>query len=308
MRKENFRAYLAWVTVCILWGTTYLAIRIGVEELPPMLFAGFRWLLAGTLLVIYLKAKGYNLPDRRGFIDISIMGVLLLGLGNGLVVYGEKFVPSGLAALLITTVPFWIVGIEAFLPHGTRLNLKVLTGLIIGLLGVGVIFGSDLNALFDASYLTGIISLLIAVFFWALGTLYSKYKKVNVHPLMSAAVQMLVAGFFQSLLGAALGEFTGLHIGFHGALAFLYLVIFGSLFGYTSYIYAVTHLPVSFVSTYAYINPVIALILGWLVLGEKLDLTTILAAVIIFAGVAMVKRGTGRKKSTPEPERQETLS
>lgn len=112
MRKENFKAYLAWVNVCILWGTTYLAIRIGVEEWPPMIFAGFRWLLAGIMLIAFLKAKGYKMPGVKDFLNISIMGILLLGFGNGLVVYGEMSVPSGLAALLITTVPFWIVGIE----------------------------------------------------------------------------------------------------------------------------------------------------------------------------------------------------
>lgn len=303
MRKENFKAYLAWVNVCILWGTTYLAIRIGVEEWPPMIFAGFRWLLAGIMLIAFLKAKGYKMPGVKDFLNVSIMGILLLGFGNGLVVYGEMSVPSGLAALLITTVPFWIVGIESVMPHGIRLNLRVLSGLVIGLLGVAVIFGTDLNALTDPSYLRGIISLLVAVFLWALGTLYSKYRRVSVAALTSAAFQMLVAGVLQSAIGLILGEQHGLSIGFHGWMAFAYLVIFGSLFGYTSYIYAVSHLPVSFVSTYAYINPVIALILGWIVLGERLDISTVLSAVIIFAGVALVKSGTGRKQALPQAEK-----
>lgn len=189
------------------------------------------------------------------------------------------------------------------MPHGIRLNLRVLSGLVIGLLGVAVIFGTDLNALTDPSYLRGIISLLVAVFLWALGTLYSKYRRVSVAALTSAAFQMLVAGVLQSAIGLILGEQHGLSIGFHGWMAFAYLVIFGSLFGYTSYIYAVSHLPVSFVSTYAYINPVIALILGWIVLGERLDISTVLSAVIIFAGVALVKSGTGRKQALPQAEK-----
>lgn len=305
MRKENFKAYLAWVNVCILWGTTYLAIRIGVEEWPPLLFAGLRWVLAGALLVIFLKAKGYKMPDMREFFNISVMGVLLLGFGNGLIVISEITVPSGLAALLITTVPFWIVGIEAAMPHGIRLNLRVLLGLIVGLLGVAIIFGTDLNALTDPLYLKGIMILLIGVFLWALGTLYSKYKRVSVAPLTSAAFQMLVAGCLQTIIGLFTGEQHHMSVGFHGWMAFFYLVTFGSLIGYTSYIYAITHLPVSFVSTYSYINPVIALVLGWIVLGEKLDLSTILAAMVIFAGVILVKSGTGIRQKIPQTEKQE---
>ncbi|MGE5353248.1 MAG: EamA family transporter [Acidobacteriota bacterium] len=302
MRKENFKAYLAWLNVCILWGTTYLAIRIGVEEWPPMLFAGLRWLLAGIILIIFLKAKGYKMPGMKDFLNISVMGILLLGFGNGLIVVSEITVPSGLAALLITTVPFWIVGVEALMPHGIRLNLKVLLGLIIGLIGVAIIFGTDLDAFTDPAYMKGIIVLLIGVFLWALGTLYSKYKRLSVAPLTSAAFQMLVAGVLQTLYGFLTGEQHHMSVGFHGWMAFLYLVSFGSLIGYTSYIYAVTHLPVSFVSTYSYINPVIALFLGWLVLGEKLDMSTILAAAVILAGVILVKKGTGLRQKLPEAD------
>lgn len=302
MRKENFKAYLAWINVCILWGTTYLAIRIGVEEWPPMLFAGLRWLLAGALLIMFLKAKGYKMPNLKELRDISVMGILLLGFGNGLIVVSEITVPSGLAALLITTVPFWIVGVESAMPHGIRLNLKVLFGLLAGLLGVAIIFGTDMSAFTDPSYMKGIIILLIGVFLWALGTLYSKYKRLSVAPLTSAAFQMLIAGILQTLYGLITGEQNHMSVGFHGYLAFFYLVSFGSLIGYTSYIYAVTHLPVSFVSTYSYINPVIALILGWIVLGEKLDMSTILAAGVIFLGVVLVKSGTGVRQKLPQTE------
>ncbi|MCU7496483.1 MAG: EamA family transporter [Ignavibacteria bacterium] len=303
MRKEKFKAYLAWVNVCILWGTTYLAIRIGVGEWPPMLFAGLRWLLAGTILVLYLRAKGYRMPGLKDFLNISVMGILLLGFGNGLIVFSEMTIPSGLAALLITTVPFWIVGLESLMPHGFRLNLKVILGLAVGLLGVAVIFWSDLSLLTEPAYMRGIISLLAAVFLWALGTLYSKYKRVSVAPLTSAAFQMLTAGFLLSSMGFIFGEEHHLQAGFYGWMAFTYLVTFGSLLGYTSYIYAVSHLPVSFVSTYSYVNPVIALLLGWIVLGEKLNLSTLFAAAVILLGVVLVKKGTGKRQDIPEEEK-----
>jgi len=295
MDKPNIRAYLAWIAICILWGTTYLFIRIGVETIPPMLFAGFRWLIAGIILISILKLSGKQLPKKEDLIHIAIIGIALLGLGNGLVVVGEQYIESGLAALLITTVPFWMVGVESFLPKGPKLNWMTISGLIIGSLGVGLIFGGDLKYIFETKYLIGVLSILGAVVAWSLGSVYSKYKKVSVHPLMSASVQMLMAGTIQILLGASLGEFVGLHFTQSGLLSLAYLVVFGSIFGYGSYIYAIEHLPLSLVSTYAYVNPIIALFLGWIFLNEQLSIFTLLAAVVIILGVFLVKIGSNKR-------------
>lgn len=291
MKKDNFRAYFAWIMICIVWGTTYLAIKIGVEHLPPMLFAGFRWIIAGTIFISFLILKGKHLPSKKEVLHLGVMGLLMIGGGNGLVVVAEQWIPSGLTALIITTVPFWIIGLESFLPDKPKLNTTAVAGLAVGSLGIFLIFGRDISTLFDSSYIVGALSLLAAVFFWSLGTLYSKYKKVNAHPLMGASVQMLVAGVALTLLGALLGEFSVFTFETKSTIALLYLVFAGSIVGYGSYIYAIAHLPLSLVSTYAYINPVIALFLGWLVLDEKLDLLTIIASIIVFAGVALVKRG-----------------
>lgn len=296
MNKENFRAYFAWIMICIVWGTTYLAIRIGVEHLPPMLFAGFRWIIAGLIFITFLYLNGKHLPSKKEIVHLGVMGLLLLGGGNGLVVVAEQWIPSGLTALIITTVPFWIIGLETFFPDRPKLNLTSIAGLVLGLVGIFLIFGRDISTMFDNSYLVGIISLLAAEFFWALGTLYSKYKKVSVHPLMGASVQMLVAGVALTLLGAILGEFSVFTFETNSTLALIYLIFVGSIVGYGSYIYAVAHLPLSLVSTYAYINPVIALFLGWLILDEKLDSLTIFASIIVFAGVALVKRGDSLNK------------
>ncbi|RJP61509.1 MAG: multidrug DMT transporter permease [Ignavibacteriales bacterium] len=296
MIKQNIKAYIAWLNICIIWGTTYLAIRIGVDGLPPMLFAGVRWLAAGFILFSFLKLKGYKTPDRNEFFHNTVIGVLLLGFGNGLVVVSEQWIESGLTALLITTVPFWIVGFESLLPGKTKMNYLVISGLVLGLGGVILIFGSNLKYIFLPNHLLGIFTLTGAVAIWAAGTLYSKYKKMNIHPLMSASVQMIVAGILQTLLGIIIGEAGKVHITQSNLFAFLYLITFGSLVGYTSYIYAVSHLPVSLVSTYAYINPVIALFLGWLILGEALSLTIVLASIIILAGVYVVKLGTDKYK------------
>lgn len=295
MEKPNIKAYIAWIAICILWGTTYLFIRIGVETFPPMLFAGFRWIIAGTILISILKLRGEKFPKKQDLIHITIIGIALLGFGNGFVVIGEQWIESGLAALLITTVPFWIVGVESLIPTGPKLNLTTMLGLLIGGLGVALIFGGDLKYIFETKYLLGVISILVAVVTWSLGSVYSKYKKVGVHPLMSASVQMLIAGSLQIILGLALGDFNNLHFTYSGLLSLSYLIVFGSIFGYGSYIYALEHLPLSLVSTYAYVNPIIALFLGWLFLNEQLNTTTIIASIVIIFGVVLVKIGSKKR-------------
>lgn len=294
MDRPNIRAYIAWIAICIIWGTTYLFIRIGVETIPPMLFAGLRWIIAGIILISILRLRGKQFPKKEDLLHIAIIGIALLGLGNGLVVVGEQWIESGLAALLITTVPFWMVGLESFLPSGPKLNWMIITGLIIGSLGVGLIFGGNLKYLFETKYLVGVLSILGAVVSWSGGSVYSKYKKLNVHPLMSASVQMLIAGSLQIILGFTLGDFNHLHFTQSGLISLLYLVVMGSIFGYGSYVYAIEHLPLSLVSTYAYINPIIALVLGWIFLNEGLNIFIAIASVVIISGVILVKLGSIR--------------
>ena len=210
-KEKNTRAYIALFSIYIIWGTTYLAIRIGVENLPPVLFTGLRWIVAGPLLLIILLLKKYKLPNKNDLLHLGISGLLLLGGGNGLVVFAEQWIPSGLTALLITTVPFWVVGIDAIIPQGKKINPTILLGLLLGLVGVGIIFGGDFVRLFDPSYLSGIIGLMFAVVLWSVGTLYSKYKKISVHPLMGAATQMIIAGIVITALGLFLGEGNKFH-------------------------------------------------------------------------------------------------
>jgi drug/metabolite transporter (DMT)-like permease len=298
MLTENTKAIIAWLNVCVIWGTTYLVIRIGVGHLPPMLFAGIRWVIAGVIFITVLKWRGKALPKANEIVHLAIVGLALLGFANGLVVWAEQWIPSGLTALLLTTVPFFMVGLESLLPKGPKLNATILTGLLMGLAGVCLIFGEDIKYLSDPDNLIGVFALLGAVFFWSLGSLYSKYVKVDVHPLMGASVQMLVAGIFLSMIGISIGELPRLSFEINGLLSLAYLIIFGSFVGYASYIYALTKLPLSLVSTFAYINPVIALFLGWIILDEKLNLQIAIAAAVIIAGVLIVKQGVARLKNT----------
>ncbi len=292
MSKENLKAYAAWIAICIIWGTTYLAIRIGVGHLPPMLFAGLRWLTAGSALLIYFKIKKVKLPRGKDLLNLSVVGLALIGCGNGLVVTAEKFVPSGITALFLTTLPFWMVGGEAISGLGQKLNLKIIVGLLFGLAGAVLIFSHDIKNYFDSSYAIGMLCLTGSVICWSFGSIYSKYKKVNIPLFVGSSVQMFIAGIAQTALGLLLGEAAKFHFNYESFLAFSYLLIMGSLIGYGSYIYAIAHLPLSLVSTYAYINPVIALFLGWLILDEQITITIIIAAGIIFLGVIIVKQAT----------------
>ncbi|MBI5577950.1 MAG: EamA family transporter [Deltaproteobacteria bacterium] len=298
MLTENAKAIIAWLNVSVIWGTTFLVIRIGVGHLPPMLFAGIRWVLAGAIFIFFLRWRGWALPKAKELIHLAVVGLALLGFANGLVVFAEQWIPSGLTALLLTTMPFFMVGLESLLPKGPKLNAAILTGLVMGLVGVCLIFGEEVKYLNDPDNLIGVFALLGAVCFWSAGSLYSKYVKVDVHPLMGASVQMLIAGIFLSVIGISIGELSRLSFEINGLLSLAYLILFGSFVGYASYIYALAKLPLSLVSTFAYINPVIALFLGWIILDEKLNLQIVIAAVVIIAGVFIVKQGAARLKNS----------
>ena len=306
--SSKFLAYASWVSVCIVWGSTYLAIRIGVSDLPPMLFAGLRWILSGIILIPFLLWRGYKLPASKEIKHIAIIGIALLGFGNGLIVVGEQWVPSGLTALMITTLPLWVTGIESSLPVGEKWNKYKFSGLLLGFTGILLILWNDIFNTFGTDYLPGILSVLTGVTIWSAGTNYSKYTKLEVHPLMSAAVQMLIAGVAQTILGVVLGEHNIFSFTTESFWAFIYLVFIGSFLGYVAYIYAIAHLPISFVTTYAYINPIIAVILGWLVLDEAITPVVLIAAVVIFGGVYLVRKGAGMNKNILPKESDSTPS
>jgi drug/metabolite transporter (DMT)-like permease len=292
MNKTKFTAYLAWFSTCIVWGTTYLAIRIGVTDLPPLLFAGLRWIAAGSLFFLVLKLYGLKAPALKELKHLAIVGIALIGIGNGLVVFAEQWIPSGLAALILTTLPIWVVVLEMILPGKRKFNIKSMIGLILGLAGTSLIFHNELENLFNPDYFIGIIAIFGAIISWGAGSLYSKHRKFEAHPLMNASVQMMIAGAAQTIVGLSLGEASRFVFTQDSLYAFLYLLFVGSLLGYASYIYALSHLPASFATTYAYINPIIALYLGWLVLDENLSLNIIAATVIIIVGVIILKKGT----------------
>jgi drug/metabolite transporter (DMT)-like permease len=292
--KDSVKAYAAWLAVCFFWGTTYLAIRVAVESYPPALMAGVRFVLAGMILLPFLIWRGHSLPRRRELLDSAIVGIALLTVANGLVVWAEQWVSSGITALVLATLPFWVVAIEAVLPNGERIGTLKIAGILIGFAGLFLLLSPDLRGPVDPNYVNGILALLIAPLSWAAGSTYSKYRRSDASPLMAASFQMLLAGAVLVMIGILSGEHSSLLFDPRGLLAILYLLIFGSIVGYVCFVYALNKLPSTTVSLYAYINPIIAVVLGKIVFDERLDWTVVAGTAVIFSGILLVQTAPAR--------------
>ncbi|HUF24962.1 MAG TPA: EamA family transporter [Vicinamibacterales bacterium] len=284
------RAYIAFAAVCLIWGTTYLAIKIALETIPPMAMGGIRYTTAGVVLALALWMRGTPLPPRSSWPSLAFIGFFMLGLGNGGVTYGEQFVPSGLAAVLIATSPFWMTGIESLWPGGERLRLRQIVGLIVGFGGILVLVWPDLLASADAGsrFGAGVLALQLACVGWAIGSTYAKRFTHSTDVLASAALQMVFGGAWMLLFATVAGEWPRLAFNGKTTLALAYLTVAGSIAAYTAYAYALKHLPVSTVSLYTYVNPVIAVALGTLLLGEPFGARMLVAAAIIALGILIV--------------------
>lgn len=287
-------AYVAWVAICVIWGTTYLAIRVGLEAFPPALLGAFRWLVAGAVLAAIARVRGERLPPPSLWRDPVVQGILLLGFGNGCVNWAEQYVPSGLAAVIIATVPFFMTGVEALFADGERMSGRALAGLGVGFAGILVLVWPDLHVANSdgVRFIAGIVALQVACLGWAIGSSYSKrHKRSNESVLGTTAMQMLGGGVALLLVGLLSGEWTQIHPTSRGIGALAYLILVGSLAGFVSYIYALQHLPVALVSLYAYINPLIAVVLGALLLGEPFGIRTVIAMSVVFLGIGLVRLG-----------------
>jgi len=288
------RAYVAWLAVCLIWGTTYLAIRISLETIPPLLMAAMRWIAAGSLLIALLALRGETLPRRREWPSLAILGILLLGFGNGAVVWAEQTVPSGLTAVLVATSPFWMVGLDALMPGGEPLHPRRVIGLIVGFGGIVMLVWPEIH--FDASgrgFLGGVIAAQIACVGWAVGSSYARKRgrgdASGENVLATAAFEMLFGGIALLIVSLALHETSRLMFTPRTGGALLYLIFAGAIGGFSAYAYALKHLPVATVSLYAYVNPVIAVVLGALVLGEQFSARMVVSALVVIAGIALVK-------------------
>ena len=280
--------------VCLVWGTTYLAIRIALETVPPLLMGGLRFLVAGALLIAVLKVRGVRMPEPGSWPALVILGILLLGFGNGGVVWAEQTVPSGLTAVLVAMSPFWMVGIDALTAHGEPITGRRAAGLIIGFCGIVLLVWPEIRVSANGrAFLGGVMAAQLACFGWALGSTYSRRRGHTAardeSVLVTAAFEMLFGGLFLMTIGTMRGEAAWLTFNARTAAALVYLIVFGAIGGFTAYAYALKHLPIATVSLYAYVNPVIAVALGTLILKEAFNARLGTAAAVVLIGMALVR-------------------
>jgi drug/metabolite transporter (DMT)-like permease len=288
--RPHFKAYLALAAVCFFWGTTYLGIRIALESLSPPLLVGLRYTISGTALLLVAYFAKAHLPSGRELFYTALYGVIIIGIGNGCLAFAEVWIPSGLAALFITTSPFWMVGMEALIPGGDRLHAPTLFGMLVGLVGTALLVAPNaIQQGWNGPSLKGFLVLQLGCCGWSFGSILQRRHVTSAHPVVSGAVQQLATGLV-FLPTALLTKTQPVHWTPRSVAAVLYLVTFGSVIGYSAYLYALDKLPVSVVSTYNYVNPVVAILLGWLFYREQIGVRELMSMIVIFTGVALVKR------------------
>ncbi|MFM8321709.1 MAG: EamA family transporter [Chloroflexota bacterium] len=297
----KLRIWGALLTLYIVWGSTYLAIRFSVETLPPFLLAAFRFLMAGGLLMALMRLRGAAWPTRREWRTTAVVGIFLLLGGNGLVTWAEQHVVSGVAALIIGSTPLWIVLVDALRPGGRRPSALTLLGVLVGFAGIALLIGpGSFQGAAGGVDLLGAGALALASLLWAIGSIYGREHHAELPrlPLLATSMEMLAGGAAMLLVATLLGEWGRLDLAAvtpRSAWALLYLVLVGSLLGYTSYSWLLGVAPTTLVSTYAYVNPLVAVFLGYLFADEPLTLRVLLAAGVIVSAVVLINLAQSRR-------------
>ena len=290
-KPSGLEIWVGLITVYIVWGSTYLAIRFAIETIPPFLMASARFTIAGLVLFIWRRLAGDPNPSRREWISAGIVGLLLLLVGNGGVTWAEQTVNSGIVALLIGTVPLWVVLVDALRPGGRWPGWQGLFGVLLGVLGIFILVNPWNSGTGFKLDLLGTAVVLLAAASWAAGSVYSRSAPLPESPLMGTSLEMLVGGGALLILGSITGEWQQVSwagISTKSILGLLYLIVFGSLIGYATYTWLLRVAPTSLVSTYAYVNPLIAILLGSLLAQEPVTSQVVLAAVVIISAVFLI--------------------
>jgi drug/metabolite transporter (DMT)-like permease len=296
------KVLLAFAAVYVIWGSTYLAILFAIETLPGFLMAGVRFMIAGGLLLGWAYLRGAGRPGPGHWKAAAVVGVLLLLGGNGGVVWAEQRVPSGVAALLVAMVPGWMVLVDWLRPGGVRPDRQVVLGLALGLVGLAWLVGPD--TLMGGGRVDGLGALVLALasLSWAIGSIYSRHSPAPSSPLLAIGMQQFAGGVALVIFGVLAGDLGRLDlagVSTRSTLALIYLIIFGSIIGYSAYMWLLRVSTPARVSTYAYVNPVVAVLLGWALAGEALTARVGVAAAVIVAGVALIT--LARRPARPGP-------
>ncbi|GAB4505511.1 MAG: drug/metabolite exporter YedA [Anaerolineales bacterium] len=306
------KIWLALLALYLVWGSTYLAIRFAVETIPPFLSAGLRFLVSGAILLTWRRLAGDPLPTRRQWRSTAIVGILLLLGGNGLVSFAEQSIPSGIAALIIGSVPLWMVGIEAVRSNGVKPNWQATLGLLIGFGGIFLLTGpselTDNGHTFDP---LGISLLLAAAFLWSVGSIYSRNADMPKSSLMATGAEMLAGSIALFLVSGLTGEWHGFSFTQATASSWLglaYLITFGSLVGFVSYGWLLQNAPVSLVATYAYVNPLVAVFLGAWLADEIINARILMAGLVIIGSVALINQAKSSQPNVIEKKAVQAAS
>lgn len=290
---KNTKAYAALIFICVVWGTTYLAIRVGVRHYPAFLFAGVRQTVSGIILITIALLLNRNKDlSRRNILKQMLVGFLMLTVGNGCVTWGEKTVPSGIAALICSIMPIFAVLFNLAGSQKEKFNFLIGAGMFLGTCSVFLIFRNSISGLANSGYLLGIFVILLATSSWALGSIVNR-KNVNpINPFFNSGLQLLFGGIFMLFISPAVDDLHHIILwDADGLLSMAYLIVFGSVLAYTAYMYTLSKLPVGIATIYAYINPLVAVVLGYFILHEELNIYTALAFTTIIASVFMVNKG-----------------
>jgi drug/metabolite transporter (DMT)-like permease len=286
------KIWTALLALYIVWGSTYLGIKVAIETIPPFFHAGIRFLVSGLILIIWQRAAGRTMPTRKQWVSTAIVGTLLLLGGNGLVAWAEQFIPSGIAALVIASSPMFLVIGEAIRPNGIKPNWQGIVGLLIGFAGIFILIGpAEISGSATKLNPFGVAALLFACLFWSTGSIYSKSVDLPKSSLMNTGAQMLMGSIGLFIVSLITGELNGWDVSAvstRSLFGLSYLILVGSLIGFASYGWLLQNAPISLVSTYAYVNPIVAVFLGTWLANEALEPRIWLAAGIIVGSVIFI--------------------
>ena len=284
-------AYIALGLVSFFWGTTYIASRIGAQHMPGLFVAGLRQFLSGSILVAYFLIRGHRIPGWALLKKISVQSIFMLCLANGLLTWSLEYISGGLAAIIAALVPLFIALFTVWLSRCAKITRVMVVGLVIGFAGVLTIFYDYLAQMQSKTFVFGVVLALLSTLSWSFGTVYTSKQKPPIDILFNVGLQMFIAGILVLLVCGVTGKYISLaDINLDSWLALIYLVVFGSLVAYTAYVFVISKLPPTQVSVYAYINPIVAVVIGWLLLSEKMNANMIFGTLITLGGVYLVNR------------------